>query len=333
MVAHVLTPVQVQASLTMNAQATVTPPFLSEIPGSLHPLRLAIYDVPEYRMRNGFPTDKPPLDIHADSLFSVTGEVMADRLAPTQINTGAETRWVVDEELFSEDMLSWTPWQDQIPVVLRSSVEYMPTLTPYEYRIGKEVFLGEAINFDADSRQHMWLDTQGIMPLSGYTVIMVVSLNSAYGNTNEIPYSGIWCHGNPTPAGDSFAEPGDAWFDLDMMGNYLYLSTEQRDRRQTVSVSERLTSTAPMYIALAAGHPVATVYVATGPGLVRSLTVPTGALLPDALHPGVVLGRSNGDVLHTADMALFDLGIYGRVLSESEVLAEIALLSQVYGGE
>lgn len=333
MVAYEMKPLPVQATLGMSAQATITPPFLAEIPGTLHPLRLAIYDVPEWRMRNGYPTDPAPFDIHAETLFSVTGEVLADRLAPTQINTAAETRWVVDEELFSEDLLAWTPWQDQIPVMLRSSVEYMPTLTEYEYRVGKEVFTGEAINFDADSRQHMWLSTEGILPMSGYTMIMVVALNSAYGNTNEIPYNGIWCHGNATPAGDTFAEPGDHWFDLEMMGNYLYLTTEQRARTKTVSVSERVISSAPMYIALTAAHPVATVYVSTGPGLVRSFSAPSGADLPDYLHHGVVLGRSNGDVLHTADMALFDLGIYGRVLSQSEIVAEIALLSQVYGGE
>jgi hypothetical protein len=33
------------------------------------------------------------------------------------------------------------------------------------------------------------------------------------------------------------------------------------------------------------------------------------------------------------DMALLDLSIYGNLLSRDEVLAELTLLSQIYGGD
>lgn len=325
-----LTPGTVSTTVNSSMRIVHAPTNLTDIPGGLYPLKLMIYDVPEYRMQNGWPTDLPPIDFHAETLMSVDGEVLADRLQPYQVTTGAETRWIVDEDYFDPTELSWLPYQNDVPLMLRSSAEYIPTLIEdYSYRVGKEVFVAKALNFDADARQHMWLDTAGVMPFSGYTVILVASLNSAYGNTQDIPYNGIWCHGGPTPEGDTFPEDADAFFNVTYQGNYLYGETEQHMPTRGVPVP--LSQSAPVYLALSFGHPMMGLYAASGPSSIRKASCLSG---PDqvGLDPGVVLGRSSGDVLHTADMALMDLNLYGRILSDTEIAAEIALLSSVYGG-
>jgi hypothetical protein len=54
---------------------------------------------------------------------------------------------------------------------------------------------------------------------------------------------------------------------------------------------------------------------------------------PEPLSTRFWLG--NGPFLDSAtmDMALLDLGIYGRPLSQAEVVSEITSLSTVYGGD
>ena len=79
-------------------------------------------------------------------------------------------------------------------------MEEMPELIyDYEYRVVNERFIVSALNFDSDTQNHMWTDLASAFggPL-GYTVIMVFSPNSAYGNNVEVPYNGLWCHGGDT---------------------------------------------------------------------------------------------------------------------------------------
>jgi hypothetical protein len=265
------------------------------------------------------------------------GEVFGDRDEPSAITTGALLRWVADADKYNDTTLRWEPVQNGTgtQVYWETSEDYAPVLlSNYTYRVNDERFYRTALNFDSDSRNHMWADfTTSIGGSSGFTVVMVFSPNSTFGNNLAVPFNGLWCPGGPTPEGDTFAEPpGDSWMSVTAQGYNIYLQTEDHARTSAISIQPGLNINAPMMMALVFGRPETLIYVGPGPSSIRSKSMPTGATAKP-LADSYVLGRSTGDVLHTADMALFDLGIYANRLTAAQVASEFALLSQAYGGD
>jgi hypothetical protein len=326
--------VEIQAQAQVSA--TTLPTFLQDVPGGLYPLRSAVWDVDEYRMMAGWPVEIPPYDVHAISLVSASGEVLNDRDAPSSLATGASARWISDSSFYDNASLRWYPVQSSgSTLVWETTSTYAPVLIDdYQYRIETERFNRSVLNFDSDSRSHMFCTFRDLLVgASGYTVIMVLNPNSSYGNNVTVPYNGLWCPGRPTGIGDTFSETLDAnWLSVTMQGQYLYYETEAITRARVISIASSLNNNAPLYVAMVFGRPTTTFYVGAGPSSIRSASVAAGPT-PVPLDSGIVLGRSTGDVLHTADMALMDLGIYSDMLTGLEVRDEFALLSRVYGGD
>jgi hypothetical protein len=308
-----------------------------EVPGGLYPMVARAFEMDEYRVMAGWPVAIPKYEIRAETMVSANGEYFTDRDDPTAITTGAVLRWVADEALFDELALEWRTIQNSTgqPVTWKTSVQYAPILIDdYTYRVKNEVFKVQALNFDSDNQNHMWCDlSTTIGGAAGYTLIMVMSPNSTFGNDISVPYNGLWYPGEPTPLVDTFSEEtGDHWFGVSCQNNSLYMETEVNPRTRGISIYPELNSNAPMMVAMVFDRPETVFYVGPGPSAIRVKSLPAGSNQV-ALSNQVVLGRSTGDRLHTADMALLDLGIYPNTLNAPEVADEFALLSQAYGGD
>jgi len=150
---------------------------------------------------------------------------------------------------------------------------------------------------------------------------MVMSPNSIFDNNVDIPYNGLLCP--KSKAGD--------YFDLTMQGNYLWLESESTDRIRAISINPSVRASAPSYIALVMDRPQATFYVGSGPDSVRVQRFPSGKTGANMVL-NMYLGRSTEDLDHTADMALFDLGIYPDRLTPGEIHDEFAILARAFGG-
>lgn len=313
--------------ITASASCVVheDPPQALQVPGGLYPMQVKAFQIPEYRVMAGWPVEIPGHDIKVQTLVSCTGEVITARDDPTALVTDAMVRWVADEGFYSNDTLRWMPLHSIIGAIpWETTVDNAPVLVDnYEYRVGKERFYGNALNFDSDDQCYMSIDLSGYLSgPAGYTLIMVMSPNSVYGSDLEVPYNGIWCPQNKDTN----------WMDLTMQGQYLYLETESAARMRGIGVSNALGSSAPVYVAVVFDRPTVTMYVGTGPNSIRVKTVPSGDTAVPMIER-VFLGRSTEDVLHTADMALFDLGLYANRLTAVEVSNQFAILSRAYGGE
>lgn len=324
-----------RTSITLGARTRfdTDPPLVFEAPGGLIPMRIATFELDEYRMKNGWPTEIPPFDIRSPSLCSAAGEKLSYRPQPEEILTGAIQRWIADEDAFNVTDLAWRAVQRGLDLEWRSSVEYMPTLiTDYSYRINSERFVRKALNFDSDTRNHMWMDMTSVINPIGCTVIMVLNPNSSFGNDVSVPYNGLWCFGRETPVGDTFTETTDDFVNVLMMGNFIFLETESMAMTKGPGINDQLRSNSPMYLAMSLGRPTTSIYVGSGPSSMHRVSIPTGEN-PVPLNTEVVLGRSTGDVLHTADMALFEVDLYAEVLTDAQIISEISNLSVVYGGD
>ena len=149
--------------------------------------------------------------------------------------------------------------------------------------------------------------------------------------------AGVFAPGTPPPAG-----PRRGWMpmmygpgggvSLTLQGTALYLETDQSPRVKALDIAHLVASTAPLMIAMVVGRPYTTLYAGRGPTAISKASLNVGAQQV-ALDGNVLLGRTNGDILHTADMALMDLGIYPDRLTPSEVVNEFSLLAGVYGGD
>lgn len=313
--------------MVMEAKNQVRPnaPLTEEAPGGLYPMVARSFTMDEYRLMSGWPVAIPDHDIFAKSMVSCTGRVLTDREPPTNVATGALVRWVADATFYDETALQWRPVQNS---EIRTPWTLNPTNMPdlvveYEYRIKEERFYLPALNFDSDAGEYLIADfANTIGGASGYTVIMVMSPNSVYGNNDDVLYNGLWTHGSAS----------EYWIDITMQGRYLWVETESQGKIRGISISPALDRNRPMYLAIVLDRPNVTFYAAEGPETVRVKTVPTGLLEPVPLDSQVILGGAP-DLTHTADMALLDLGIYADRLSAAEVATEFTILSQAYGGD
>jgi hypothetical protein len=307
-------------------KAGVVPPQIRQLPGGLYPLHSAAFEMDEYRIMAGWPVPVPAYDIRADTLMSADGTVLDDRDPPTSLITGATFRWIADDNYYDITSLRWAPIQGDCPPWTASPGSDPTLVTDYEYRVGDERFTEmTALNFDSDTADYLACDLNLVMGGSnGYSIIMVLSPNSVYGNNPDIPANGLF-----GPMGDDHAPPG--WFSLKIKGSFLWLDTDDSDEQKGVSIGTGQNNTAPMFLAVVVGRPQAALYAASGPSSILTKQIPTGDA-SRALRGDFWLGRTPLTPA-TADMALFDLGIYGDMLTRTQVANEFALLSGIYGGD
>jgi len=319
-----VTPGRTKVTVTGRSRATWVPAQTLEVPGGLYPLMSAAFEVDEYRIKSGWPVPVPDMDIRIECLVSAEGELIMERPEPTGVVTNADMRWVADTNFYDQTSGQWTPLQSNAPP-WKSTPETMPTLvTDYEYRFGDERFVGmTALNFDSNTQDAMTNDLSLAMGGTfGYTLIMVMSPNSLFGNDPSTVENALW--GPQTTDG--------AWTMFTIRGQEVWMTTEEQIGQMGVAVGSSLRSPAPSYLAMVVQRPTTTLYAATGPTRILSKSLPAGAA-PESLSTRFWLG--NGPLVGTAsvDMALLDLGIYANPLKKEEVAAEFAELCKVYGGE
>ena len=231
---------------------------------------------------------------------------------------------MADDNYYDQTSLLWTPIQGNVSPWVTSSTNAPTLFTDYEYTIGDERFVDMTVlNFDSNTHDFMWNNLDLIMGgTTGYTVIMVLSPNSLYGNDDTVADNALW-------GPDSLS---GAWSQFTVKNQALYLTTEEIPAQKGVAFGSASHTTAPTYLALVVSRPQTTMYVASGPSKVLSKALAAGAS-PEPLSTRFWLG--NGPFLDSAtmDMALFDLGIYGNPLTKAEVVTEFASLSTIYGGD
>lgn len=329
-------PERVQWSMAPSFDMTVVHDTTLDVSQIVVPYNVAHYLLDDYRIRNGWPVAVPKFDIRCKSLTSVTGDVVSYRPSPGGLTTAADVRWIPTELTWNDTDFTLRPEDSPYTnFVWQSSVGFAPTyLNNYTYRVGKEIITRNGLNFNADQKEHLWSNfSGGFSGTTGYTMLMVLSLSSRFGLDGEVQdYSGLLCSGHPTPGGDTFAETitgNDT--NLQLRGRYLYANGgEVSGFQQMFPINLALTRTQPSYLAITVDPPYTKVYMGFGAPGMQKAQFSSGAPQGSALD--WVLGRATGDVLHCADMTVFDLNLYANPLSDTELLGEVALLSQAYGG-
>jgi hypothetical protein len=319
-----IVPGKTDIQVSANGKAVRVPPALLEVPGGLYPLKSAAFEVDEYRIMSGWPVSIPTGDIRIHCQVTGDGTVLGNRMEPTALTTNADMRWVADADFYDQTALLWRPLQSGASP-WETSAESAPSLiADYEYRVGDERFMGmSALNFDSDTNDYMWIDLSlALGGTTGYTVIMVMSPNSVYGNDTSVHDNTLW--GPDSTLG--------AWSVFTVKEKAIWLTTEEQVAQKGVAIGNALTTAAPSYVALVVGRPQTTLYAGPGPTGAQVKALTAGAA-PEPLSPRFRLGFGPFPSSATMDMALLDLSIYANLLSKEEVLAEFALLSQVYGGD
>ena len=233
---------------------------------------------------------------------------------------------MADSSYYDTTTLTWTAMQGDISP-WRSSEGSSPTLiTDYEYRVGDERFVDmTALNFDSDTGDYMWNDLALAMGgTSGYTVIMVLSPNSVYGNNEDAIANALW--------GPPDVEKEGSWTAFSVTDRAVWMTTDEEPAQKGVAIGDQLNLSAPTYLALVVGRPQTSLYAAVGPSQVRVKSL-VGGPDPVPQRSDFLLGSGPLATTETMDMALLDLGVYANQLSISQVRREFASLSQVYGGD
>lgn len=302
------------------------------------PYNMASYILDDFRVQNGWPVEVPPYDVRQVALVSATGDVLSNRQSPASVKTEADVRWVASNLSWDDVTFAWRPEDGPYPsYVWRSSVEYAPVyVNDYTYRVGKELITLNGLNFAGDNHQHLWSEfSSGFGSAVGFTLIFVLSLQSRFGfDSTDVDYAGIFGAGHATPPGspNTFAETvTGGQSNLQLRGKYLWANSNQMAYQRLFPINLSLTRAQPSYLAMVVNPPYTKVFMGFGTSTMQVMQVQTGPE-PDPNHLDWVLGRATGDLLHCADMTLFDLGLYVNALSDADVLSEIATLSQAYGG-
>lgn len=324
-----LVPGKTEVQLTARGRANKVPPALLEAPGGLYPLKSAAFEVDEYRIMSGWPVPIPDCDIQIQCLVSAEGDVIGNRDSPTALTTNAAMRWVADDSYYDELTGQWSPIQGGVGPWL-TSPDSAPTLyNDYEYTIGNERFVNMTVlNFDSDTADYMWNDLSLFMGgTSGYTVLMVMSPNSIYGNNTDVVENALW-----SPDDTTVADPSKNWASFGVRSQAAWLTTESTPAQVGVPLGNGLANNAPTYLVLVVSRPQTTLYAASGPSNVQIKALASGST-PVPLSTRFWLGKSPFPNTSTVDMALLDLSIYGDPLSRTDVVNEITALSTVYGGD
>jgi hypothetical protein len=329
-----LLPTQVDVSVTPQMRLDTAGTVAQEV--TIRPYRVNYYDSPPFRMRQGWPVSVPLLDVRAESLVSAEGVTIAQRSSAYDVELASHIRWVADNTSFDSVTLNWAPTASQLGwVYWETMVDWLPTLVEdYTYVVGNEQFTVNLLNFDATAAEHMWTDMSVLEGAAGITYIMVLNLGSVYGNSEGATFSGIIGNGYPTTAyGVLDVEEDEIEFpyELRLAEDTLTVRSEGRSK-SALQVNHLIRRTAPMYLVFVMGRPDAVVYAGKGPDSMRSATVDAGNL-GDPLSGSLVLGRSLGDTLHTADMGVIEVNVYADRLGQNKVIKEISKLSSIYGAE
>ena len=286
-------------------------------------MRSAAFEVDEYRLMSGWPVVVPSCDIAVPVLVSGAGLALDNRDSPTALTTNADLRWVADDSYYDQVSLLWRSIQGN------STWASGPTNAPvllsdYAYRVGDEMFTDMTVlNFDSDTASYLTNDLSLLMGgTSGYTVVMVLSPNSFYGNDPNVVSNGLW---GPDSTDGS-------WAAFMVSDQRVWMVTEVYTGQPGVAIGDGLNSSAPTYLALVVNRPQTTLYAGPGPRNVAMRSLVAGAR-PEPLSTRFWLGNAALPGVGTMDMALFDIGIYANPLSKSQVVSEFALLSQIYGGD
>lgn len=317
-------PGRTKVTVTGRSRATWVPPTQLEVPGGLYPLMSAGFEVDEYRILNGWPVPVPDLDIKIDCLVSAEGDLISSRDEPTSLVTNADIRWIADTNYYDQTSGQWTPIQSNVSP-WKTGTDSAPTLvTDYEYRFGDERFVGmTALNFDSNTGDCMTNDLSLAMGgTQGYTLIMVMSPNSIYGNDPGVIENALW--GPQSTEGN--------WTMFTIRGQEVWMTTEEQQPQMGVAIGNSLRSTAPSYLAMVVSRPTTTVYAATGPAQILSKSLAAGAV-PEPLSTRFWLGNGPLPGTSTTNMVLLDLSIYANPLTKEQVATEFAELTKVYGGD
>ena len=338
----VCAPVKISVIASVSLRFTPHAQPLDDVLAKIYPVRSQVVQLDPYRVKSGWPQQVPLVDVRSHSMISCAGISLANRPEPGDITTNADVRWCCQPGTYDEITHVWRPISG-IYSHYRwlSSEDFAPTyMEDFQYIIGKELFRRQVLNFDASTSEHMWSDFPGgLTNTTGYTVIMVVWLNSALGNTNGRLFSGLWAPGEEVPMSFDQLDPSTWQWDESSQTGYslmlqrdvgLVVDTESRVGTQGLNVDQLISSARPAYIAVTFARPYSTIWASMGPGKTREFTIFTGTdVVPQEFN--IVLGRSNGSLFSAADMALFDIGIYGDLLTSEQIESEISVLSQVYG--
>ena len=315
-------PGKTEIQLTARGRGQRVPQELRDVPGGLYPLMSAAFEIDEYRMMSGWPVPVPDCDIRIDCLVTGDGAVLTERTDPMALVTTADLRWVADDAYYDQITGQWAAIQGS--AVWEGAPENLPTLVnDYEYTIGDERFNNmKGLNFDSDTHDYLSINLDLIMGgTSGYTVIMVVSPNSIYGNNTDVIENALW---GPQ-------DTDGAWVDFTLRDQSVFMTTESLPTQQGVAIGNALSAEAPYYLVLVVQRPMTTLYAASGPGNVASKPLAAGQS-ETPLSTRFWLGNSPAPACATTDMMLLDLSIYGNPLLQGDVVNEIATLSSVYGG-
>lgn len=291
------------------------------------PLRLVAYDIDSYRMKKGWPQQVPEIDVRARSVISLEGLKAAYRLDPYSMETGADVRWIAHPDYYDQADLIWRAHQDTYGgFQWVTSPDYAPTLEEeYTYQAGNELLTRTCLNFDSGNRDHFW-GNFGSTNVSGFTFGLVVSLRSPEGKS-----MGLLCPGQATPLLDEFDEPMESKnAALMLSGHTLTVSMDAGRDRDVIEIGGWMSKQAPLFIFMVVHPPGGEIYVAQGSRTQRVETFNAGE--PGTFDLNYVLGRTNGSVLETADMAVFEVNFYANSLDRNEISNEVSTLSSIYGG-
>jgi hypothetical protein len=310
-------PGAVEITLDAEFYANIAPNVLESAPGGLFPLVARAYMIDEYRLMAGWPVSIPGIDVRGQSIISLNGDRVSNRLDPDVLRTGADLRWCsssgYDDTLGTWEPIQWT----QAPNTITAVPANAPVETEYIYRVQDEVFHRMALAFDSDDEQYMSLDLSSQVSGVGMTVIFVFSPNNTQGDQA----------GLLTSYQSSLAAYSNAY----IQGQYVYIQTESQLQR-AAPIATAMRTNAPFYLAITLDRPTVHTYSGPGPSSIQAVSVPSG--WAEASIQALWRIGSNGTGTDSfIDMALFDMGVYYKRLTFNEVQTEFAILSRSYGGD
>lgn len=333
MAVHVALALPVRVGIRAVGNAILRP---SDVPVGAENYRLRSFrrtgvTVGDYRIRQGWPVATPRFDVRSRAMVSVSGFSQKERPQPLDITPESAIRWIADDDYFDETAGDWTAVQGaNYGFRWKSTIEHQPTFRQeVAYYVGKELFRHSAISFDSYRAEHMYANIGAMGGSSGYTVVMAMVLNAAYGNAPQRQKIGLWCPGGAPEAADEWEE-GDVGFEASIENGYLGVNVPGIIREEGVRMASFIEAPRIVYVAMAFGSPLSHVYACQGPSNISRKSFYVSEPVDASLN--VVLGRTTGSLLHTADMAVFDINVYPDTLGFDDVKNQVSLLSQVYGG-
>ena len=242
-------PGQITIAVETKARGHSLPRKLTNVPGGLYPMRSACFEIDEYRLLAGWPVPVPVCGIHADTLVSGDGTLLADRDSPTSVLTGANYRWLADPNFFNVTTASWVPIQGGDPIWGGDPTHLPSLINSFEYTVDDERFTSmNALNFDSDTADVLTTNLARAMSTTkGYSIIFVMSPNSVYGNNVDVSYNTLWS--NPI---DEEATNIELTIQQD---GYLWVEFYGSPPQRGIAMNRAIKTSAPSYLAVVIDRP------------------------------------------------------------------------------